>query len=412
MSVVGPLGRQVPHQVITREGAAPEMVFVASDVPAMGYAVYHVVRVPDGRPPGPASTSSLVLREEPDVIVLGNELFTVRVDRKDGTIVGIYDERAKREVLAADARANMMEALFEKPHGMSAWKIGPIANTEALTGPAQVTIGTRGRAQVSVVVTRKWRDSNFRQEIILRPGIARIDLAYSVDWRELGGSNVNAPMIKATFPVALEGATATFEIPNAAIERAANGREVPAQKWIDLSNSEYGVSLLNNCKYGHDVNGQVMRVTLLRSSYDPDPEPDFGHHEILLGLYPHASDWRTAGTVRRGYELNNPLIGRAVEPHAGRRPARWGLVEVLPDNIIVTSVKRAEEGDDLIVRLYECTGKRTQARLRVNFKAGRPVEADLLERPIEGRRITNEGPPGYVFEVGPWEIVTLRFKGR
>ncbi|KPJ64603.1 hypothetical protein AMK68_01205, partial [candidate division KD3-62 bacterium DG_56] len=306
VTVVDPLGARAPHQVITREHAAPEMVFVASDVPAMGYAVYRVIHVPDGHPPGPASTGSLVLREEPDVIVIGNEFFTVRVDRKDGTIVGIYDERAKLEVLAGEARANMMEALFEKPHGMSAWNIGEIANTEALTGPAQVSVGTTGPAQVSVIVTREWRDSNFRQEIILRPGIPRVDLAYSVDWRELGGSNVNAPMIKAAFPVAVEDATATFEIPNAAIERPANGREVPAQKWIDLSARDYGVSLLNNCKYGHDVNGQVMRVTLLRSSYDPDPRPDFGHHEILLGLYPHAGDWRTAGTVRRGYELNNP----------------------------------------------------------------------------------------------------------
>jgi alpha-mannosidase len=410
VTVSGPDGTRVPCQIIAKEGAPPELVFIARDVPATGYAVYRVGEMLDCRLPV-GYTGTLTLRDEADAIVLGNEFFTVRVDRNDGTITGLRDERAKREVLPTGARANVMEALFERPHGMSAWNIGPIANTEALTGPAEVTIGTRGPAQVSVVVTRHWRDSDFRQEIILRPGVPRIDLAYSVDWHELGSNNIDAPMIKASFPAALEGATATFEIPDAAIERPANGHEVPAQKWIDLSAGDYGVSLLNNCKYGHDVNGQVMRVTLLRSSYDPDPRPDFGHHEILLALYPHAGDWRQAGSVRRGYELNNPLIARQVEPHAGERPARWGFVEALPDNIIVTAVKRSEDGNDLIVRLYECTGKATRARLRVNFKAGMPVETDLLERPIEGRPIKNEGAAGYVFEVKPWEIVTLRFRG-
>ena len=239
---------------------------------------------------------------------------------------------------------------------MSAWEIGPIRRTEDLNSAVSVETLSGESSAGTIRVKHNFDKSAFTQDIILYAGVPRIDFKLSADWNEVGGPDRDGPMLKVAFPVDVTNGKARFEIPFGSIERPANGDEVPAQKWIDLSSNDYGVSLLNNCKYGHDVNGNTMRLTLLRSPYEPDPAPDKGHNEMVYSLYPHSGDWKRADTVRRGYELNNPLIPLATDRHDGRLPAAHSFVRVSSSNLVVTALKKAEDSDDLILRFYECKG--------------------------------------------------------
>jgi alpha-mannosidase len=169
----------------------------------------------------------------------------------------------------------------------------------------------------------------------------------------------------------------------------------------------YGVSLLNNCKYGHDVSGSQMRLTLLRCPSNPDPRPDYGIHQLIYSLVPHAGDWRQGETVRRAYELNTPLIVRPTSAHAGTRPRAWSFLSLGPGNLVLSVVKRAEDGDGVIVRLYEATGERCRGELAFAAPVARAEQTTLVEERAEkappsvsGRRVT--------LPVGPHEIKTVR----
>jgi hypothetical protein len=129
--------------------------------------------------------------------------------------------------------------------------------------------------------------------------------------------------------------------------------------------SLYGVALLNDCKYGYDAAGSTLRLTLLRASYDPDPEPDVGVHEIGYSLLPHAGGWSDAGVVQAAWRLNNPVMAEPVDGHSGRLPAVASLASLEPANLVLAAVKGAERGDGLILRWYEAAGRETNARVRL-----------------------------------------------
>jgi alpha-mannosidase len=408
-------GREVPAQLVPSEsGAGRLQVCFTAAAPSLGYRVFHVAAAAASNPPGGARAD--------DSGTIENEFWRLRVDPQNGLLTSIYDKRKQVELLPAGARANLFQALFEKPHGMSAWSIGAISRTENLDGPAQVKVVERGPARAAIRVTRKWRASTFTQEVTLYAGVRRIDFITTADWREVGTAAADFPMIKVAFPVALSRAEASFEIPYGSIVRPANGHEVPALKWIDLTGvapggAEYGLSLLNDCKYGHDVNGNVLRLTLLRCPYDPDPRPDEGVHHFTYSLYPHEGGWRKALTVRQGYELNNPLIALAGgKADAGELPPSHSFLRIEPAQLVVTALKRAEDGDDLILRFYDAAGTAAQARIAPGFKWARASEATLLEKPTEApvKAAPGAGTGGdeLRLNVEPFEIKTVRMSRR
>ena len=398
-------GKQMPAQIVGRDAQNGTLkVTFAAEVPSLGYRVFHVE-------PVSAEQKHRGGVEGDDAGRLENEFWRVQVDIANGTITSIYDKRRKIELVPPGERANVLQALFEKPHGMSAWEIGEISRTENLDGPAEVRAVQHGPASAAIRVTRKWRASTFTQDITLYAGCERIDFVTTADWREIGTPQADFPMIKVAFPAALVRAEATFDIPFGSIVRPADGHEVPALKWIDLTGTaagggEYGVSLLNDSKYGHDVNGSVMRLTLLRCPYDPDPRPDEGEHHFTYSLYPHAGGWRRAATVRRSYELNNPLIAITEAAHAGRLPASRSFLRVEPESLIVTALKRAEDAEDIIVRFYESIGAEARARVIPGFDWSGASDVTLMEAPT-GAAI-DVGPSEIRLEVRPWEIKTLR----
>jgi alpha-mannosidase len=182
---------------------------------------------------------------------------------------------------------------------------------------------------------------------------------------------------------------ATFEIPYGTIERPTTRNtpaeqakfEVPALQWADLSDAKHGASLLNDCKYGYDAKGNVLRLSLLRSPTWPDPHADQGRHGFTYAIYAHHGGWRDALTVRRGYELNYPMISISTEKHDGTLPDAHSFLQVVGDNVVLTALKKAENNDDLIARFYEWAGKTGDIQLQFTPAVESAEETNLMEKP-------------------------------
>ena len=408
VNVPSPFSGQEGHFAVTDESGTDypalnigdRLSFTARDVPAMGYKVFWAHRAPNPVPGGIKCVQTTI----------ENQFFRVRVDPDLGVIQSIYDKVNARHAMPPDGASALLQILLEKPHGMSAWTIGETVGHEDLVGNTDVTLVDCGPTEATVMFDHQYGKSQFTQEVTLYDAVPRIDLRVTADWQELGTADTPAPMLKAAFPTNLKNAKATFEIPYGSIERPANGAEVPALKWIDLSESDYGVSLLNDSKYGFDVNGAVMRATLLRSSYEPDPTPDQGIHEMTLSLYPHKGDWREALTVRRGFELNQPLIVRVTTAHAGSLPSSQSFVSISAPNVVVTALKQAEDDRSLILRFYEAHGKSCRTTVKLNLPFEYFVETDLLENPLgEKQPIAGKN---FTVDVGKHEIKTYKLLRR
>jgi alpha-mannosidase len=206
---------------------------------------------------------------------------------------------------------------------------------------------------------------------------------------------------------------ATFEIPYGSIERPTTRNtpaeqakfEVPAQRWADLSDTKHGFSLLNDSKYGYDVRGNVLRLSLLRSPEWPDPHADEGHHEFTYSLYAHAGTWRDAQTVRRGYELNYELIAVASQNHEGTLPTKLSFLRATPDDIVLTAIKKAEDGHSLVLRFYEWEGREADVTIELPPGAASATETNLMEKPTSPLPVQNNS---VTIHTKPYEIKTLR----
>jgi alpha-mannosidase len=220
-------------------------------------------------------------------------------------------------------------------------------------------------------------------------------------------------LLKVAFPVSAHSDKATYEIPYGSVERPTTRNtpaeqaqfEVPAYRWADISDASHGLSLLNDCKYGYDAKGNVLRLSLLRSPEWPDPHADEGHHEFTYSLYPHGGGWKDALTIRRGYELNYKLIALPVGKHEGKLPAEHSFVQTKSDNVIVTAVKKAEDENALIVRFFEWAGKQGNVAVQLPAGAMSASETDLMERSTGTLSVSN----GEVsVPTKPYEIKTIK----
>jgi alpha-mannosidase len=220
-------------------------------------------------------------------------------------------------------------------------------------------------------------------------------------------------LLKVAFPLSAHTDKATFEIPFGSIERPTTRNtpaeqaefEVPAQRWADLSDSTHGFSLLNDCKYGYDAKGNVLRLSLLRSPKWPDPQADEGPHEFTYSLYPHSGGWREALTVRQGYELNYKLFSMQTEKHEGQLAAEHSFAQMYPDNLILTAMKKAEDGSGVVFRFYEWAGREGDARLALPAEVESASETDLMER-TTGLLSVQKGE--VTVHTRPYEIKTIK----
>jgi len=223
-------------------------------------------------------------------------------------------------------------------------------------------------------------------------------------------------MLKVAFPVEVFSPVATYEIQWGNVQRPTHRNtswdwarfETCAHKWVDLSEGDYGVSLLNDCKYGHDIRDNVIRLTLLRSPTMPDPMADFGEHRFVYSLYPHRGGWDEK-VQAEAYALNDPIIVSSYEWGRPGDPVtrHLSLVTCSAPNVVIETVKRAEDGDGIIVRLYESHRKRGAVTVRFAFAVGSAWETNLLEE-NQAELPVSDGEVS--LKLRPYQIVTLRVK--
>ncbi len=388
-------GRAVPSQPDGRGG----ITFLASGVPSNGYKAYKIMKS--------AGSTELSSKTAFDNL-LENRFYKILFDGNKN-IVSLYDKVNSREVLKPGERANILQAFEDKPHNHDAWDINIYYQEKMweITDADSAEIIEAGDVKTTVRIRRKFCDSSITQEITVYNYVPRIDFKTYIDWKE------SHELLKAAFPVDIHSDRATYEIQYGNVERPTHWNtswdqakfEVCAHKWADLSEDGYGVSLMNDCKYGYDIHDGVMRLTLLKSAKEPNTDADREMHEFTYSLYPHAGDFKAAGTVQMAGALNCPLVARVENPHAGSLPSEFSLVRVDSENVQLEVVKKAEDSDDIIIRLYECYNRRSAVTLTFCTALSSVWECSLMEEELH---TLEHGENTFTFEIKPYEIKTFK----
>lgn len=407
---IGLLPEQLTHgqnliDLVSGETLLTQVVSDGTLVEVPRMASYGMVALGVGDMSPPPPVSSLVAELGNDTAILENDALRVEFDLA-GEIIRLFDKIMGREVLPPGQRANVFQAFEDRPLDFDAWEIDIFYEDKQWKAePAHsLTVIETGPLRAGLEIRRRLLNSEIVQRVYLYRGDRRLDFDTRVDWRE------RHVLLKVAFPVDVLSPVATYDIQWGNVQRPTHRNtswdwarfETCAHKWVDLSEGDYGVSLLNDCKYGHDVQGNVLRLTLLKSATYPDPDADQGEHRFTYSLLPHTGDWR-AGTAPASYALNDPLIVRRVTGGGGDMPQ--SLVAVDAPNVIIETVKQAEDSRGLIVRLYENERCRGSVTLRVGFPLAGAYRCNLLEEPGEPLDVTQNA---VCFSVKPYQIVTLR----
>ncbi len=337
---------------------------------------------------------------------LENHELAVRFDA-NGNITSVQSLEDGSEFILPGKLANVFQLFEDKPLFWSAWDIDPYSHETAtdLVRCERFEVVEKGPVRCAVEIERRFGQSRIVQRISMGP-YPGIWFETEVDWHE------EDKMLKVAFPVNVNAARATHEIQFGSVERPTHINtswdqakfEVCAQKWVDLSEGDQGVALLNESKYGHDVRGNLMRLTLLRAPKAPDPTCDMGRHRFTYVLLPHFGPHNYAGVVQAAYSLNAPTRSAKLQRTAGEPGVLPEFVSCEDRNVVVETVKKAEKGNAMVVRLYECHNSRGRAELSC---ARRPTSVwlcDLEENPLEELEI-QDGVVG--FDYRPFEIITL-----
>jgi alpha-mannosidase len=364
--------------------------------------------------------------DEPPYLRVETPFFRVYVRRDSGILVGFFDKRAGRELVGygmrrgsdyldtarADLALNVLQLLDEHPHGMSAWHLDEVQAEQSLLRGATTSVVEVGPARLVLETRRQVRGSAIVQRAIFYRDLARVDFQADVDWQELGDAERGVPNLKVAFTARLPECEAWFETPFAAVRRPSDGQEVPALRWADVGGDTYGIALLNDSKYGYDALGGRLRLTLLRSAYEPDSISDIGQHSIRYSLLPHPGSWRDAQVVRQAAGFNQPLLARQVAPD--RPPAepasdRWRPSLSRDTSVQIAALKPAQSQRGLLVRLYESAGRAVETELCGIPDGARARETNLVEDPLAALDTTN-GRVRLTFR--PWQVRTIMIEPR
>jgi alpha-mannosidase len=337
---------------------------------------------------------------------LENDLVRVLIGA-DGTIHSLFDNEAQREAFAD--RGNQLWTYVDKPYSWDAWDLDETyaREGEEVAGIQSLGIVESGPVRASVRVERQWRGSTIAQTYRLWLDSKRLDIETEIDWHE------RQVLLKTHMPLAVRSHQAAFETMYGAVYRPTH-RNSPwdaarfegcGHRWGDLSEAGYGVAILNDAKYGYEALGSDLMVSLLRSPLYPDPLADEGKHHFTYSVFPHIGDWSESNVVDEAFALNSPLIVAAGAP-------RDGFLRVEGLSLGIGALKRAEDGDGLILRIYEPNGARGTAKLA--FARWFSITAvDLLEDQItEPAGVQIDDDTHLTLDFRPFEVKSIRLAAR
>ncbi|NHN34218.1 alpha-mannosidase [Paenibacillus agricola] len=442
--------RIAAERVLGQPGQGDTLQLLVTDIPAMGYTTVRMAtaEIPAelGQTLGTAETL-----EEPQASGADSEERQAKSEGASPFICGeqsvstpfyeiewnaagqlsrVFDKRSKREVLAVGELGNRFDVHEDKPAYHDNWEID-IFYLEKVSHITDLRFATWiEQGPLRAVIRFEWEygQTLVQQDMIVYAHHPRIDFSTWVDWQE------RETLLKVAFPVCVRAAAATYEIQFGHVQRPTHWNtswdyarfETCAHKWVDLSERGFGVSLLNDCKYGHDIKEHVMRLTLIKSSNKPDPECDKGEHTFTYSLLPHGGDWFAAGTVEQAYRLNVPVVvtevkaqsepqaqllsGQGQSQYAGQAmtrylPAALSFIGVSGDHVMIDTVKKAEDSDSWIVRCYEYAGKRGEVAFATHYQVDELEEVNLSE--CEGVAVAHTGQTFTAF-FKPFELKTFR----
>lgn len=336
--------------------------------------------------------------------ILENHLVRVEIG-PDGTLHSIFDKRANRETLKD--RGNQLWAYSDKPRAWDAWDIDETYDEIGLEITTVDNIETveDGPFRAAIRVTRTWRNSTFVQTYRLTADSSRIDIKTHIDWHE------RLVLVRALFPTTIHTHEATFETMYGVHKRSTNRNttwerarfEVGAHRFVDLSEPDYGVALLNDAKYGHSAHDGTIGISLVRGPLYPDPFADEGEHDFTYAFFPHTGNWVEGGVTSEGRALNAPLVAVPVAPDAR---AQAPFVTNAGVALGLGTLKQAHDRDGIVIRLYEQHGVRGETSLTFDRPVSSVSRVNILEEDIDGGEIVHNGDT-LTFDVRPFELITL-----
>jgi len=352
-----------------------------NDVPSMGLKVLTYVQKPLTYLPAEKSN------------VFENSYYLIEIDEEDGTLKRIFDKENQREVLAPGHKGNHFRLYEDIPNLWDAWDIDAFYEEVSPTSPKLLAIDSVQEGEVFKAINIKFEEQHYaiNQWIKIYSHSRRIDFETSIEWHEQNR------MLRVEFPVNVRSSRASFEIQYGHVFRNTHENtnwdlaqfEVVAHKWADISQPNYGVGIMNDCKYGHKIKGNVISLNLLRSPKTPDPESDMHLHEFKYSLYPHSGDLVQSDLIRQAYEFNIPMEVSATTGEVQDTDAT-SFVETTGENVIIEVIKKSEKHDGVLIRAYESKGYDA----KVDFKFGRPIKdaklVNLMERELENLEATDD----------------------
>jgi alpha-mannosidase len=426
-------GKTYPAQIVwgksTPPGYTSKVQFIVDNLPSGGYKTFYLDMTKPGQYNEPISFKDNTF---------DTDFLTVKFDMKTGAIVSLFDKRTKKEYVKKGGQLNRLRIYLEdKKGGMKSWTINKIVKEEDITNIVSVKVVENGPVRACVETIKTWGKSRFVERTYLYRSYPRIAYDMEVDWLETGSDSTDSPMLRALFPLAIENSKFFSQVPFDAVERPVDGKingrpapaslshenvygitaaeddgqEVPAQKWVDISDGSTGMALLNKTKYGHSYKNGELRLTLLRSAGEPDIYPNLGKFYISYALYPHSGDW-TNGVWAEGDDFNIPVYAAEppslalVKEHA-TRPEEDTFISIDYPGVILSGIKQAEDGKELIVRLAETEGKVTTVNIKLPVEISSARRLNIIELPLGSTVNPKINGKSIQVRIAPHEIVTL-----
>ena len=392
-----------------QQGWDGSLLYLVETIPAKG------IRMVNPKETACPAEPVILHMEEHDGRLTGIETGFYQIQfNENGEFSSLYDIEERRQVLKPGETGNRLIAFEDRPKEYDAWNIDAYYEEKQwdVQGLLEFKVLENVPLRACIYVKRQFLESEIEQYLYFYSHTKRIDFRTRVDWRE------HQILLKTAFPVDVLADKASYEVQFGNVERPTHRNtsweqarfEVCAHKWADVSEYGYGVAVLNDCKYGMDIRESVMRLTLLKSGIFPNQDADNEVHEFTYSLYPHRGGFREGHVIQEAYDLNCPLHAVWASGKCGWN-CSYLTIEV--ENIIVDTVKQAEDGDGVIIRFYEAYGQRTETGILLPFSDGRQVEeCDCLERPVGKAVAVREGTEAcekvWNLQFSPYEIKTLR----
>lgn len=375
--------------------------FWADSVPGFGYRVFRLVS-------GEAPKAGLDVRDGGATVE--TDRYIVEFDRKAGQIKRLFDKGAKRECTTTGL--GRLEAHWENVQGMSAWVLGKIEKVDRLAATdATFEHGADWASATFRYTLPAWNSLGGESVITQRFRIPaegeEITCDVECTWNAVGTNQSPNAMLRVAFDTGVQDGIATYHVPFGALSRPMDGREFPALGWADISGATGGIAVLNDSKHGLAAKNGSLTMSLIRSSFEPDPAPNPGTHRWRYAMAPHEGGWKQAELAKRASAFEQPLMSATV-PYdaAGGAPQEWSVMEADIGGAVATCLKVSEDDASLVARLYEPTGTATKGTLKFARAPGSLEEVNFLEDRV---KTVAGAEGGAAVELRPFEIKSFKF---